>query len=129
MAERILIEDFKKEKAIELTDGTVLSLPERTAEIYEDFVALEQSRQTLSEYDYCKKALELLYGREGFEKIAPGGKKTNLDYLEKVQIVSINLFMAEKMETEREEMEKRAESLAPLTSQLKTLNPIMDRLK
>ena len=129
MAERILIEDFEKEKAIELTDGTVLTLPERTAEIYEDIVALEKTRQTLSEYDYCKRVLETLYGKEGFRKIAPGGKKTDLDYLEKVQLVSINLFMAEKTEAEREEIEKRAESLAPLISQLKTLNPIMDKIK
>lgn len=129
MAERILIEDFQKEKAIELSDGTVLDLPERTAENYEDIAALENSRQTLSEYDYCKKVLEILYGKEGFKKIAPHGKKTNLDYLEKVQLVSLNLFMAEKIEAEKEEMEKRAESLSPLADKLKALNPIINKIK
>lgn len=129
MAERILIEDYQNEKAIELSDGTVLDLPERTAENYEDIVALENSRQTLSEYDYCKKVLEILYGKEGFKKIAPNGKKTNLDYLEKVQLVSLNLFMAEKIEAEKEEIEKRAESFAPITDQLKALNPIMNKIK
>ena len=129
MAERILIEDFHKEKAIELTDGTVLDLPERTAEIYEKIVDLETKRERLSEYDYCREALEILYGKDGFKKIAPDGKKTNLDYLEKVQLVSLNLFMAEKIEAEREEMEKRVESLAPLTDKLKAINPIISKIK
>ena len=129
MAERILIEDIVKEKAIELSDGTVLNLPERTAELYEDVVSLEKSRMSMSEYDYCKKLLELLFGKEGFKKIAPNGKKTNLDYLEKVQIVSLNLFMAEKIEAEKEEMEKRAESLAPITDKLKALNPVINKLR
>jgi hypothetical protein len=129
MAERILIEDFHKKKAIELTDGTVLDLPERTAEIYEKIVDLEKKREKLSEYDYCREALEILYGKDGFKKIAPDGKKTNLDYLEKVQLVSLNLFMAEKIEAEREEMEKRVESLAPLTDKLKAINPIISKIK
>lgn len=129
MANRILIEDFQKEKAIELSDGTILNLPERTAENYEEIVALENARQTLSEYDYCKKVLEILYGRDGFKKIAPNGKKTNLDYLEKVQLVSINLFMAEKIEAEREEIEKRAENLAPITDKLNALNPIINKIR
>lgn len=129
MAEKILIEDFHKEKAIELTDGTVLDLPERTAEIYEKIVDLEKKRERLSEYDYCREALEILYGKDGFKKIAPDGKKTNLDYLEKVQLVSLNLFMAEKIEAEREEMKKRVESLAPLTDKLKAINPIISKIK
>lgn len=129
MAERILIEDIVKEKAIELSDGTVLNLPERTAELYEDVVSLEKSRMSMSEYDYCKKLLELLFGKEGFKKIAPNGKKTNLDYLEKVQLVSLNLFMSEKIEAEKEELEKRAESLAPITDKLKALNPVINKLR
>lgn len=129
MADRILIENIIKEKAIELPDGTVLNLPERTAELYEDVVSLEKSRMSMSEYDYCKKLLELLFGKEGFKKIAPNGKKTNLDYLEKVQLVSLNLFMSEKIEAEKEEMEKRAETLAPITDKLKALNPVINKLR
>ena len=129
MAERILIEDIRKEKAIELPDGTVLNLPERTAELYEDVVSLEKTRMSMSEYEYCKKMLELLFGKEGFKKIAPNGKKTNLDYLEKVQLVSLNLLMAEKIEAEKEEMEKRAETLAPITDKLEALNPVINKLR
>lgn len=129
MAERILIEDIRKEKAIELPDGTALDLPERTAELYEDVVSLEKSITSMSEYDYCKKMLELLFGKEGFKKIAPNGKKTNLDYLERVQLVSLNLFMAEKIEAEKEEMEKRAEALAPITDKLEALNPVINKLR
>ena len=129
MAERILIEDYQKEKAIELADGVVLDIPERTAENFEEVVAIEKTRQAISEYDYCKKVLEILYGKDGFKKIAPNGKKTNLDYLEKVQLVSLNLFMSEKIEAEKEEIEKRAESLEPITNQLKALNPIMNKIK
>ncbi len=129
MAERILIEDFQKEKAIELSDGTILNLPERTAEIYEDVVSLAKARMSLSEYEYCKKLLEILFGREGFKKIAPNGKKTNLDYLEKVQLVSLNLFLSEKIEAEREEIETKAEILSPITEKLEALNPVIKKLR
>lgn len=129
MAEKILIEDFEKEKAIELSDGTVLDLPPRTAEKYEELVSIEKSRTSLSEYDYCKKVLELLYGKDGFKKIAPNAKQTNLDYLERVQTVSVNLFMAEKIEAEREQIEKQAEMLEPITSKMSTLNPVLKNMK
>lgn len=129
MAEKILIEDFNKEKAIELSDGTVLDLPQRTAEIYEDLVAIEKSRANISEFDYCKKVLELLFGKDGFKKIAPDGKKTNLDYLEKVQTVSVNLFMSEKIEAEREQFEKQAEMLSPITDKLSALHPVIKNIK
>lgn len=129
MAEKILIEDFDKEKAIELSDGTVLDLPPRTAEKYEELVSIEKSRTSLSEYDYCKKVLELLYGKDGFKKIAPNGKQTNLDYLERVQTVSVNLFMADKIEAEREQIEKQAEMLKPITDKMSTLSPIIGKMK
>lgn len=129
MAEKILIEDFQKEKAIELSGGIILDLPQRTAEVYEELVSIEKSRASLSEYEYCKKVLELLFGRDGFKKIAPEGKKTNLDYLERVQLTAVNLFMSEKTETERKQFEKQAEMFEPIADQLKTLYPIVNKIK
>lgn len=129
MAEKILIDDFQKEKAIELSGGTILDLPQRTAEIYEELVGIEKSRASLSEYEYCKKVLELLFGKDGFKKIAPEGKKTNLDYLEKVQLTAVNLFMSDKHKAEREQFEKQAEMLEPITDRLTALHPIMNKLK
>lgn len=129
MATKIYIDDFEKEKGIELPDGTELILPQRTAEIYEKLVNMEKERSRISEYDYCKGVLEFLYGKEGFKKIAPNGKKTNLDYLEKVQLVSLSLLMADKEEAEREQIEKQAELLSPLTRHLEVLNPTINKLK
>ena len=129
MATKVLIEDFQKEKAIELSDGAQFILPERTAEMYEKIVALEEKRKDLSEYDYCKAVIETLFGEEGFNHIAPEGKKTNLDYLEKVQLVSLNLFMAEKVEAEKLEIQKRVNTLSPITDQIKALNPVLSEVK
>lgn len=129
MATKINIEDFEKEKGIELSNGTELILPQRTAEVYEKIVDMEKERNRISEYDYCKGILEILYGKEGFKKIAPDGKKTNLDYLEKVQLVSLGLLMSDKEEAEREQYEKQAEILEPLTRHIDTLNPIINNLK
>lgn len=129
MATKIYIEDFEKEKSIELSDGTQLVLPQRTAEIYEKIVDMEKDRTRISEYDYCKGVLEILYGKDGFKKIAPNGKQTNLDYLEKVQLVSLNLLMSDKEEAEREQIEKQAEILNPLTRHIEALNPTINKLK
>lgn len=128
MATKIYVEDFEKEKGIELSDGTELILPQRTAEVYERIVDMEKERSRISEYDYCKGVLEILYGKEGFKKIAPNGKKTNLDYLEKVQLVSVGLLLSEKEETEREQYEKQAEIFEPLTRRLDAINPILKKL-
>ncbi len=129
MAEKILIEDFQKEKAIELSGGVILDLPERTAEIYEKFVAIDKSRRSLSEYEYCKEVLELFFGEDGFKKIAPDGKKTNLDYLEKVQLTAANLFMSDKNDMEKEQLARQAETFTPITNHLATLRPFTNKLK
>lgn len=129
MAEIIKLEDFEKEKAIELSDGTVLNVPQRTAELYESIVSVEKTRTSKSEYDYCKAMLELLFGKDGFKKIAPNGKKTNLDYLSYVTIVSQELFLSEKIEAEQTEIEKQANMLEPISSRLKALAPVINQIK
>lgn len=121
MAEKILIEDFQKEKAIELSGGVVLDLPQRTAEICEKLVDIVKSKTNLSEYEYCKQIIELFFGEDGFKKVAPGGKKTSLDYLEKVQITAFNLFMSDKFEMEDEQLRKQAKKLAPIADRLASL--------
>ena len=45
MAERILIEDFEQEKAIELSDGTVLDIPQRTADLYEKITLINEKEE------------------------------------------------------------------------------------
>ena len=129
MAERILIEDFEQEKAIELSDGTVLDIPQRTADLYEKITALENKRESKSEYDFIEEILVLLFGKDGFKRIAPKGKKTNLDYLTKVYLVSVELFMSGKTELEKEQLEKRAEMLEPITERLEALSPMLNKVK
>ena len=129
MAAKILIEEYKNEKAIELPDGTILDLPDRTAEVYEKIIAIDKERQNMTEYEYCKKVLETLYGKNGFKKIAPKEKQTNLDYLERVQLVSLELFLQEKNDAEKEQLEKQAERLEPFAERLSALRPMMELQK
>lgn len=128
MATKIYADDFNKKKEIELPDGTILRLPQRTAVVYEKIIDMEKERNRISEYDYCKGVLEILYGKEGFKKIAPNGRDESLDYLEKVQLVSLELLMLEKEQAEREQIEKQADILEPMTRQMKTLSPIVDKV-
>ena len=128
MATKIYADDFNKEKSIELPNGTVLTLPQRTAVVYEKIIDMEKERNRISEYDYCKGVLEILYGKDGFKKIAPNGREESLDYLERVQLVSLELFMLEKEKAEREQIEKQADILDPITRQIKTLSPIVDKV-
>lgn len=127
MAVKITVEEC--EKAIELPDGTILDLPERTAELYEKIVSIDKGRQTMTEYEYCKKVLEALYGKDGFKKIAPKEKQTNLDYLERVQLVSLELFLQEKNDAEQEQLAKQAERLEPFAERLSALRPFMELQK
>lgn len=95
MAERINFEF--EEQEIELTDGTVLTLPARTKEINDKISELAKKAGIMNEYDFYKENLIALFGRDGFRKIAPEAEKTNLDYLSAVWHTAKDLLWVRKM--------------------------------
>ncbi len=124
----IKVEFEKKERAIELPDGTILDLPERTKVNDDRIQEVMQSRETKKEYDFLVAILEALFGKEGVKKIAPDIKNANLDYLTAVYTASVNTFYADKIEAENNELKKRIEQLGPLTDKLTAISPLMDKI-
>lgn len=122
--------DFEaKEKAIELPNGTVLDLPQRTKDINDKLYDLEKKRQQLNEYDFLCESLTVIFGKDGFKKIAPSGNKENLDYLSKVYLVSVDLILEDKVEAERERMERCSDQLETVAEKVKAINPLLDKVK
>ena len=127
MAQRI---DFEfDEQEIELVDGTVLKLPERTKEINDRISELAKKSAVMNEYDFYKENLTVLFGKEGFKKIAPNGEKTNLDYLASVWRTSKELFMYRKNKLDKEEVEKKMEILEKVIPQADVLNSFIGKIK
>lgn len=122
--------DFEKqEKAIELPDGTVLGIPERTKANDDKIQAVLQSRQSIKEFDFLVKFLEAMFGKDGLKQIAPDLKNVNMDYLTAIYLTAANTFYSDKNEREQSEMQKKIEELEPLTEKLKAINPIMSKIK
>lgn len=127
MAQRI---DFEfDEQEIELVDGTVLKLPERTKGINDRISELAKKSAVMNEYDFYKENLTVLFGKEGFKKIAPDGEKTNLDYLASVWRTSKELFMYRKNKLDKEEIEKKMEILEKVIPQADVLNSFIGKIK
>ena len=125
----IKIEFEKKESAIELPDGTVLEIPERTKENDDKIGEILRGREKKKEYEFLRTILEALFGKSGIKAIIPDEKKVNLDYLTAVYTTSVNLFYADKVEAERVEMQRQIETLEPLTDKLRDMNPLINKLK
>ena len=125
----IKIEFEKKERAIELLDGTILDIPERTKAIDDKMQEVLQNRTNKKEFDFLIAIIETLFGKEGLKAVVPDKNNANLDYLTAVYTTSVNLFYEDKIEAEREQMKKKAEELEPLTDKLKAINPIMNKIK
>lgn len=123
------VEFEKQDRAIELPDGTILDIPERTKANDDKIQSILQSRTSMKEYDFLIKFLETMFGKEGLKQIVPDLKTANMDYLTAVYLASANAFYAEKNEREQAEMEKRAETLSPLTDALEVINPLMSKIK
>lgn len=122
--------DFEeKERAVELPNGTVMDLPQRTKEINDKLHDLEKKRLQMNEYDFLSETLIAIFGKDGFKKIAPNGNKENLDYLSKVYRVSAKLIFADKVEAEVEEMERNVGRLDPIVDRAKTIQPFLDKAK
>ena len=124
----IKIEFEKKDRAIELPDGSILDIPERTKVNDDKIQTVIKKRENKKEYEFLIEILEALFGKDGVKKIAPESSNANLDFLTAVYTTSINLFYEDKIEAEKVEMQKQAEQLDPLTDKLKALNPLMTKI-
>lgn len=123
------IEYEKREKAIELPNGTVLDVPERTKANDDKIQAVLNERTKMKEYDFLVKFLETMFGKDGLKEIAPDLKAANMDYLTAVYLGSCEAFYADKIEQEQAEAQKRMEELEPLTDKLNTILPLVNKLK
>lgn len=125
----IKIDFEKKERAIELPDGTVLDIPERTKTTEDKVQKVLQSRLDKKEFDFLIEILEALFGKSGLKKIVPNKENANLDYLTAVYTASVNAFYADKIEMESAEIQKKIEQLEPITGQLNSLAPALNKIK
>ena len=108
-------EDFETaERAIEF-DGEIYDLPKRTGELNDRLEELEKKRPKMNEYDF-------------YAEILKDGNKTNLDLLSKIYRVSLALIFADKLEAEKEEMEKQVENISPFVEKLEKVNPFLHKM-
>lgn len=117
------------EKIIVCKDGEELIVPERTKDLQQKITEIEKRRLTMNEYDFYKSMLECLFEKDGFKHIAPDGEKTNLNYLGRVYVAAIDLFVKEKIELENEEIAKKAAQLNPITDKLKIVDNAAKHVK
>lgn len=123
------VEFEKQERAIELPDGTILDIPERTKANDDKIQAVLQTRTSTKEYDFLVKFLEAMFGKDGFKQIAPDLKNANMDYLTAVYLASLNAFYEDKNANEQAEMERRASQLDAITDRLEAINPLVHKIK
>lgn len=127
MAEKINFEF--EEKEIELIDGTILTLPERTKAVNDKISELAKKGVSMNEYDFYKENLTVLFGKDGFKKIAPEAEKTNLDYLSAVWRTAKDLFNEQKNEADKAEIEKKMAVLEKVIPQADVINSFMNKIK
>lgn len=123
----IQIDFEKKERAIELPDGSVLDIPERTKANDDKIQAVLKKREELKEYEFLAKILEAMFGKEGLKKIIPSEKTANLDFLTAVYLTSVNAFYEDKNEAEQEELHRKIDRIEPITEKLGALSPLVSK--
>ncbi len=122
--------DYKKQDmAVELPDGQVLNIPERTAELTEKLEVLENTKNERSEYEQYQAVLETLFGRSGFKKIAPKGKKENVDYIAAVYVACVKALFAEKERIQAEEIKRKLNRITPIVNKVGDVNSALKHSK
>ena len=121
-------EDFSQDKAIEV-NGEVFDLPKRTGELDNKISEIEKRRTTMREYDFLSENIEIIFGKANAKKIIKDGVKTNLDYLAKVYIVSLELIYEDKIRQDKEAADKRLEEISPLIDKIDKATPIFDKMR
>ena len=121
-------DDFKSEVQVEI-DGVIYDVPERTGEFDNKIAELEKRRATMREYDFLKEIITAIFGKANAQKIIKDGINTNLDYLSKIYIVTLELIYKNKEESERKIMENKLNTINPLLENIAKAAPLAAKIK
>ena len=121
-------DDFKSEFQVEI-DGVIYDIPERTGEFDNKIAELEKRRTTMREYDFLKEIITAIFGKANAQKIIKDGINTNLDYLSKIYIVTLELIYKNKEESERKIMENKLNTINPLLENIAKAAPLAAKIK
>lgn len=121
-------DDFKSEIQVEI-DGVIYDVPERTGEFDNKIAELEKRRATMREYDFLKEIITAIFGKANAQKIIKDGINTNLDYLSKIYIVTLELIYKNKEESERKIMENKLNTINPLLENIAKAAPLAAKIK
>ena len=121
-------DDFKSEIQVEI-DGVIYDVPERTGEFDNKIAELEKRRTTMREYDFLKEIITAIFGKANAQKIIKDGINTNLDYLSKIYIVTLELIYKNKEESERKIVENKLNTINPLLENIAKAAPLAAKIK
>lgn len=121
-------DDFKSEVQVEI-DGVIYDVPERTGEFDNKIAELEKRRTTMREYDFLKEIITAIFGKANAQKIIKDGINTNLDYLSKIYIVTLELIYKNKEESERKIVENKLNTINPLLENIAKAAPLAAKIK
>ena len=121
-------DDFKSEIQVEI-DGVTYDLPERTGDFDNKIAELEKRRTTMREYDFLKEIITAIFGKANAQKIIKDGINTNLDYLSKIYIVTLELIYKNKEESERKIVENKLNTINPLLENIAKAAPLAAKIK
>lgn len=121
-------DDFKSEIQVEI-DGVIYDVPERTGEFDNKIAELEKRRTTMREYDFLKEIITAIFGKANAQKIIKDGINTNLDYLSKIYMVTLELIYKNKEESERKIVENKLNMINPLLENIAKAAPLAAKIK
>lgn len=121
-------DDFKSEIQVEI-DGVIYDVPERTGEFDNKIAELEKRRTTMREYDFLKEIITAIFGKANAQKIIKDGINTNLDYLSKIYMVTLELIYKNKEESERKIVENKLNTINPLLENIAKAAPLAAKIK
>ena len=121
-------DDFKSEVQVEI-HGVIYDVPERTGEFDNKIAELEKRRTTMREYDFLKEIITAIFGKANAQKIIKDGINTNLDYLSKIYIVTLELIYKNKEESERKIVENKLNTINPLLENIAKAAPLAAKIK
>ena len=121
-------DDFKSEFQVEI-DGVIYDVPERTGEFDNKIAELEKRRTTMREYDFLKEIITAIFGKANAQKIIKDGINTNLDYLSKIYMVTLELIYKNKEESERKIVENKLNTINPLLENIAKAAPLAAKIK
>ena len=121
-------DDFKSEIQVEI-DGVIYDVPERTGEFDNKIAELEKRRTTMREYDFLKEIITAIFFFFYAQKIIKDGINTNLDYLSKIYIVTLELIYKNKEESERKIVENKLNTINPLLENIAKAAPLAAKIK